>query len=141
MLVGERGPSYTDTSQLKNWKLFHIRFIKPGTARPDVLDRRRDKFPYSAPATPTKYVGIEGRNPQTIHDACSKYVNNTGDIYLEGSEVSMKAETFIHYTYVKLGKKLTVVDIQGKGNCLCNPEIPNAVLRDANDNTILLFCH
>lgn len=35
----------------------------------------------------------------------SKYVNNTGDIYLDENEVSMKAETFIHYTCVKLGKQ------------------------------------
>lgn len=25
------------------------------------------------------------------------------------------------------------VDIQGEGNCFCNPEIPSADLRDAND--------
>lgn len=32
-----------------------------------------------------------------------------------------------------------VVDIQGKGYCLCDPEIATADLRDANDDTIL-FC-
>ena len=69
----------------------------------------------------------------------SKYVNNTGDIYSDGSEFSLKAETFVHYTYVKSGKKLMVVDIQGKRYCLCDPEIASADLRDANDNTIL-FC-
>ena len=70
----------------------------------------------------------------------SKYVNNTGDIYHDGSEVSKKAEiTFVHYTYVKSGKKLMVVDIQGKGYNLCDPEIASAELRDADDNTIL-FC-
>lgn len=26
----------------------------------------------------------------------SKYVNNTGEIYRDGSEVSLKAETFVH---------------------------------------------
>jgi len=69
----------------------------------------------------------------------SKYVNNTGDIYCDGSEVSLKAETFVHYTYVKSGKKLMVVDIQGKGYRLCDPEIASAELRDAHNNTIL-FC-
>ena len=69
----------------------------------------------------------------------SKYVNNTGDIYGDGSEVSLKAETFVHYTYVKSGKKIMVVDIQGKGYGLCDPEIASADLRDADDNTIL-FC-
>ena len=66
LLVGGRGPPYTDTSQIKNWKLPHIRFIEPGTAGPDAPNWWRgqlDKFPHSAPAGPTKYVGIEGTNP------------------------------------------------------------------------------
>ena len=53
--------------------------------------------------------------------------------------VCLKAETFVHYTYVKSGTKLMVVDIQGKGYHLCDPEIASADLRDANDQTIL-FC-
>ena len=40
---------------------------------------------------------------------------------------------------VKSGKKLMVVDIQGKGYSLCDPEVASAELRDADDNTIL-FC-
>ena len=28
VLAGERGPSYTDASQIKNWKVIHIRFIE-----------------------------------------------------------------------------------------------------------------
>ena len=69
----------------------------------------------------------------------SKYANNTRDIYPDGSEVYLKAETFVHYTYIKSGTKLMVVDIQGKGHHLCDPEIASADLRDANDQTIL-FC-
>lgn len=64
-------------------------------------------------------------------------MNNTGDIYHDGSEVSLKAETFVHYTYVKSGKKVMVVNIQGNGYSLCDPEIVSADLRDPNDNTIL----
>jgi len=41
----------------------------------------------------------------------SKYVNNKGDFYPNGSEVCLKAETFVHYTYVKSGTKLMVVPI------------------------------
>lgn len=37
------------------------------------------------------------------------------------------------------GKKLMVVDIQGKGYSLCDREIAREDLRDADDNTIL-FC-
>ena len=46
LLAGEKGPSYTNTSQIKNWKLL-----------------QRSKFPQSAPTSPSKFVGIEGRNP------------------------------------------------------------------------------
>ena len=31
-----------------------------------------------------------------------------------------------------------VLDVQGKGYCLCNPEIGSADLRDANGDTFLL---
>ena len=30
LLAGERGPSFTEISQIKNWKVLHIRFIEPG---------------------------------------------------------------------------------------------------------------
>ena len=66
LLAGERGPSYTETSHIKNWKVLHIRFIEPGIARPDAPNRhcdRLDEFPQSAPASPSKSVGIESRNP------------------------------------------------------------------------------
>ena len=44
MLAGERGPSYTETSQIKNWKVLHIRLVEPGTALPDSPDRQRDRL-------------------------------------------------------------------------------------------------
>lgn len=28
VLAGERGPSFTDVSQIKNWKVIHVRFIE-----------------------------------------------------------------------------------------------------------------
>lgn len=45
LLAGERGPSFTVTSQIKNWKVLHIRFIEPGIARPDASNRHRDQMP------------------------------------------------------------------------------------------------
>ena len=66
LLAGERGPSFTETSQIKNWKVLHIRFIEPGTARTDASNRQRDRLdkypPQSAPASPSKSLGIEGKN-------------------------------------------------------------------------------
>jgi hypothetical protein len=34
ILAGERGPSYTNIGQIKNWKLLHVRFIE-SDGRPD----------------------------------------------------------------------------------------------------------
>jgi len=28
VLAGERGPSYTDITQIKNWKVLHVRFVE-----------------------------------------------------------------------------------------------------------------
>jgi hypothetical protein len=40
-----------------------------------------------------------------IEGSFRKYVNNTGDIVLkDGSEIAMKAESFVHYSFVKSGK-------------------------------------
>ena len=44
LLAGERGPPFAETSQIKNWKVLHIRFIEPGTARPDASNRQRDRL-------------------------------------------------------------------------------------------------
>ena len=30
VLAGERGPSYTEASQIKSWKVIHVRFVEPG---------------------------------------------------------------------------------------------------------------
>ena len=67
LLAGVRGPCFTETSQIKNWKVLHIRFIEPGTARPDASNGQHDRLdkylPQSAPASPSKSAGIEVKNP------------------------------------------------------------------------------
>ena len=69
----------------------------------------------------------------------SKYVNNTGDIILkDGSELALKAETFIHYSFVKSGKQIIIVDLQGVGFTLCDPEIASNKLYDESNN--IYFC-
>ena len=52
-----------------------------------------------------------------------KYINNDGHICKKGSEVADKAEAFSHFTYVKSEKQLMVLDIQGTGYSLYDPEI------------------
>ncbi|XP_028414878.1 transient receptor potential cation channel subfamily M member 6-like [Dendronephthya gigantea] len=69
-----------------------------------------------------------------------KFVNNNGDIIpLDDEEASLKAQCFCHYTYVKSGKQLMVLDIQGVGYNLCDPEIASTNLKDV-DNERILFC-
>lgn len=73
-----------------------------------------------------------------LNGTFQKYINNTGDIFCDGSELSMKAETFVHYSYVASAKQLMIVDIQGVNYALCDPEIASSTLM-ARDETIL-FC-
>ena len=73
-----------------------------------------------------------------LNGTFQKYINNTGDICAVGSELTMKAETFVHYSYVKSAKQLMIVDIQGVDHAFCDPEIASSTLM-ARDETIL-FC-
>ena len=49
-----------------------------------------------------------------------------------------KVEAFVHYTYNKLEGNLMVLDIQGIGNILCDPEIAAEDIVDIDDE--FLFC-
>ena len=69
-----------------------------------------------------------------------KHINNTGDIFGDGSELSMKSESFVHNSYVTVAsaKQLMIADIQGVNYSLSDPEIASSTLM-AMDDTIL-FC-
>lgn len=68
-----------------------------------------------------------------------KYVNNTGDIVVrDQSPIALKAESFAHYSYVKSGKQLIIVGIQGVGYTLFDPEIASSRLYDENQS--IYFC-
>ena len=69
-----------------------------------------------------------------------KYINNDGNIVVRGSEVASKAEVFAHFTYVKSQKAIMVLDIQGTGYSLCDPEIASTKLLDQDSHTILFCC-
>ena len=81
-----------------------------------------------------EYVTIE----QYIEGKFTKYVNNTGDIINNEKEVGLKAEAFAHYSFVKSGKQLMVLDLQGVEFQLCDPEIASTKLY-ADDSSIY-FC-
>ena len=66
-----------------------------------------------------------------------KLINNDGFICSEEvSELSMK--TFSHYTYKKSNTQLMVLDIQGVGYTLCDPEIASTTHTDEANN--FYFC-
>lgn len=71
-----------------------------------------------------------------------KYINNTGEMCVapdDVSEISHKAETYVHYTYVKSQQQLMVTDIQGVDYTLCDPEVASSELKDPDDNSFR-FC-
>jgi hypothetical protein len=68
-----------------------------------------------------------------------KYVNNTGDVFGMG-EITLKAESFCHYTYERSGQQLIVLDIQGVDHNLFDPEVASSTLIDSSDKTILFCC-
>ena len=72
-----------------------------------------------------------------------KYINNNGKVNLHPAddieeEIFAKAECFAHFTYVNSDKKLMLLDIQGSGFTLYDPEIATEELRD--DSGEIYFC-
>ena len=72
-----------------------------------------------------------------------KYINNDGKVNLNPAdkneeEIFAKAECFAHFTYVMSDKKLMLLDIQGSGFTLYDPEIATETLCD--DSGELYFC-
>ena len=67
-----------------------------------------------------------------------KYINNTGQRCVEAeNENGKKAECLSHFSFEKSEKTLMVVDIQGSGCNLYNPEIASI---DLLDNGKVMFC-
>jgi hypothetical protein len=86
-----------------------------------------------------EYVTLE----DYIDGRFCKYVNNNGDIlplHTSKLDVGLKAQCYCHYTYVKSGKQLMVLDIQGVNYQLCDPEISSTNLKDTADQDILFCC-
>ena len=67
-----------------------------------------------------------------------KYINNDGKLCYGGHKIiSEKAECLAHYSYEKSNHELMLLDIQGCGYGLFDPEIASAKLVDDEDNEIL----
>jgi hypothetical protein len=86
-----------------------------------------------------EYVTLE----TFLEGTFEKFINNDGEICLqageEESEIVLKAEAFVHYTYVRSKKQLMVTDIQGVDYQLCGPEIASSGPTDPKDDS-LFFC-
>lgn len=85
-----------------------------------------------------EYVTLENFMEGTF----TKFINNTGEICVEPehvNEISLKAEAFVHFTYVRSHEQLMVTDIQGVDYKLCDPEIATSQLTDPADSSIF-FC-
>ena len=66
-----------------------------------------------------------------------KYIKNNGDVCEKGT-VCDKAEAFVHFTHEKSEGKLIVLDIQGAGYTLYDPEIVSLDL--LSDDGTCQFC-
>ena len=78
---------------------------------------------------------------KVIQGTFQEYINNDGAIVnrVETSSKGLKkVEAFVLYTYKKSKCNLMVLDIQGIGNILCDPEIATEDIVDIDDE--FLFC-
>ena len=68
-----------------------------------------------------------------------KYINNDGDICGEDVELTEKAECLAHFSYERSQSEVMVLDIQGCGCSLFDPEIASKQVM-SEDNSSYLFC-
>ena len=82
-----------------------------------------------------EYITIE----EFIFGEFIKYMNNTGEVCGEpNDEFCQKAECLCHFSFQKSERKLMLVDIQGSGVNLYDPEI--ASIQQTSDDGKILFC-
>ena len=65
-----------------------------------------------------EYVTVE----EFIEGTFDKNINNDGEIYEKGGEITRKAECLVHYSFER-SEKVMILDIQGCGCNLFDPEI------------------
>ena len=84
----------------------------------------------------SEYVTIE----EYIDGNFRKYVNNDGFICERGHniELSLKAECLVHSSFHKSDGKIMLLNIQGAGTTLCDPEIASREL--LSEDQQYLYC-
>ena len=68
----------------------------------------------------------------------AKFINNNGIVCEEDTMLCKKARAFSHFTYEKSEGKVMVLDIQGSGYTLYDPEIASAEIH--NEDGGYKFC-
>ena len=73
-----------------------------------------------------------------IHGEFEKYMNNTGEVCVSRDDViGQKAECLSHFSYEISNSQLLIVDLQGSGNMLYDPEIASAQMFDSDQGCCL----
>jgi hypothetical protein len=76
-----------------------------------------------------KFVTVE----EFVDGEFSKYINNYGTLCNNVNEVILqKAECLSHFSFEKSNNQVTVLDIQGCGYSLVDPEVASSSLFDEN---------
>ena len=71
---------------------------------------------------------------QFVAEEFVKFLNNTGSVCAEDSELRQKAESLTHFSYEKSDEQLMIVDVQGCGYELYDPEIASReILSDQSE--------
>ena len=88
------------------------------------------------------YLGKKGEEYVTVEEYVEgefdKYSNNDGKLCYGGDKIiSEKAECLAHYSYEKSNHEPMLLDMQGCGYSLFDPEMASAKLVDDEDNKIL----
>lgn len=68
-----------------------------------------------------------------------KFLNNTGAVCGNDSELRQKAESLTHFSYEKSNKQLMIVDIQGCGYDLYDPEMASKEVGNLTQTAIDTF--
>ena len=85
ILAGERGPSYSDVSQIKDWKVLHVRFIERHSEEivnvegEDDESESFDRMPPSASSTAVSMQAAVSRKPESVIK--SRMPNKYGQTY------------------------------------------------------------
>ena len=85
--------------------------------------------------------------PVTVEELVSgsfyKYVNNDGTCIVlkdEDKDIFLKAQCLMHASYLFSNKELMLLDIEGSGYTLYDPEVATTTIQDDDDKEIYFCC-